>query len=349
MASLESIPPDQRALLQLVLAQDRGYDEIAKLLSIDRVGVRERALEAFDALGPRTPVAAQQRALVTDYLLGQLPSRVSEEVHARLAESADERGWARAVAAELAPMASRPLPEIPPGPSGAESEPGLADEPDFASAGEPEPGARESERDRAPEPESAVAQSEQPAPAATSRSGPGAPKPAGAAPSARSGGCILLALGALIVVVVVVVAVATSGSGTKHTPSKAARPASTSTAPARAPVLGRIALVPFARGSKALGAAIVLRQAGNDVIVLEAQGLAPTRNFLYAVWLYSSGSENEFVGFVHERVGADGKLSTRGTLPANVARYRQLLVTVETQAQPHGPGSVVLHGALKLT
>ncbi len=63
MASLDSLPPDQRAVLQLVLQRGRSYDDIAQLLSIDRAAVRDRALAAFDALGPQTrvpmPIAAR--------------------------------------------------------------------------------------------------------------------------------------------------------------------------------------------------------------------------------------------------------------------------------------------------
>jgi hypothetical protein len=42
MATIESLPADQRAVLQLVLQRGRTYDEIARLLSIDRAGVRAR-------------------------------------------------------------------------------------------------------------------------------------------------------------------------------------------------------------------------------------------------------------------------------------------------------------------
>ena len=56
MASLESLPADQRAVLQLVLQRGRSYDDIATLLSIDRAAVRQRALSALDALGPQTGV-----------------------------------------------------------------------------------------------------------------------------------------------------------------------------------------------------------------------------------------------------------------------------------------------------
>ena len=116
MASLDSLPADQRAVLDLVLQRGRSYDDIARLLAIDRAAVRARALAAFDAIGPDTGLAPESRALITDYLLGQLPDRVAEQTHDRLAESPYERAWARVLASELGPLASNPLPEIPDGP-----------------------------------------------------------------------------------------------------------------------------------------------------------------------------------------------------------------------------------------
>ncbi len=120
MASLETLPDDQRAVLQMVLGRGRGYEEIGKMLSIDRAGVRDRALAALDALGPETGVPDLQRHLITDYLLGQLPGPVAEQTRERLASSPTERAWARVVASELAPLASKPLPEIPSAPAEAE-------------------------------------------------------------------------------------------------------------------------------------------------------------------------------------------------------------------------------------
>jgi len=113
MAGLDTLPPDQRAVLQLVLQRGRSFDEIAQMLSIDRAAVRDRALAALDALGPQTRVPAERRALITDYLLGQLPPRVAEITRGQLASSPADRAWARVLAAELAPLAAAPLPEIP--------------------------------------------------------------------------------------------------------------------------------------------------------------------------------------------------------------------------------------------
>ena len=55
MATLDSLPADQRAVLQLVLRRGRSYDEIARLLSIDRAAVRERALERASTRSARRP------------------------------------------------------------------------------------------------------------------------------------------------------------------------------------------------------------------------------------------------------------------------------------------------------
>src|SRR5581483_10871077 len=113
MASLDSLPPDQRAVLQLVMQRGRSYDDIAKLLSIDRAGVRDRARHALDALGPQSWVPDDRRGLITDYLLGQLAPLEADDVHSQLGESASERAWARVVASELRPLATQGLPDIP--------------------------------------------------------------------------------------------------------------------------------------------------------------------------------------------------------------------------------------------
>src|ERR1700757_568460 len=115
MGSLETLSPDQRAVLDLVLQRGRSYDDIARLLAIDRAAVRARALAAFDELGPDTGIAAESRALIADYLLGQLPERVAEQTRERLARSPYQRGGARVVPSELGSMAAEPLPEIPDG------------------------------------------------------------------------------------------------------------------------------------------------------------------------------------------------------------------------------------------
>ena len=326
MASLETLPPDQRAVLQLVLQRGRGYDDIARMLSIDRAGVRERALQAFDALGPQTRVPPERRALITDYLLGQLPERVTEQTRDRLGESASERAWARVLAAELAPLASSPLPEIP------------------VDSGREEAVATRARKEPAVEEEETVAPDyglREPEAEAAER------------PTSRRGGALLLGLGALAVVVaVVVVIIASSGTSKKHTASTTAKIPSTST-PATttngAQLIAQVNLVSPAGGKKSAGVAQVIRQGANTGLVIVAQGVPPnTSHDAYAVWLYNSPSDSHILGFVNPGVKTNGKLQTAGVLPGNASHYKQLLVTLETQAKPTAPGKIVLQGAINL-
>ncbi len=113
MSTLDSLPGDQRAVLQLVLGKGRGYTEIAGMLSLDPGAVRARAVAAARTLVPPTSAPPGMADLVVDYLLGQLDTDGVERAMALLADSPGERAWARAVAASLAPLARVPLPEIP--------------------------------------------------------------------------------------------------------------------------------------------------------------------------------------------------------------------------------------------
>lgn len=333
MATLDSLPADQRAVLQLVLQRGRGYDQIAQMLSIDRAGVRDRALAAFDALGPQTRVEAGRRALITDYLLGQLPPRVAEDTREHLARSASERAWARVLASELASLAPEGLPEIPAEAADAEPErereprltpaaaPTIADEPPVAPR---DPGVRLPRPPRA--------------------------RPARPRPRSRFGGAILLAGGSAIVLLIVIVVIASSGSSSKHTtststPSTGASTPTTSTTGAR--VVAQINLVPASGTSKAAGIAEILKQGANDGIAIVAQNIPPnTKHNAYAVWLYNSPTDSHILGFVNPGVGANGRLSTAGGLPANAGHFKQLIVTMETQANPRVPGQIILQGTL---
>jgi hypothetical protein len=331
MSSIEGLPPDQRAVLELVLRRGRTYDEIAQLLSIDRAGVRERALAALDALGPHTGVAAERRALITDYLLGALPSRVADDVREHIGNSPSERAWARVVASELGSIASDPLPEIPV---------------EFASraqaleppaAVEPAPATRKPSRQREP-----------------SRRGPRQPREPREPRSSRTGGAVLLAAGAAVVIAVVLVLVLSGGGGKKNT-SAAARsststqPKTSTTSKSGTQVIAQINLKPPTGGAKPVGIAEVLREQGKTGIAIVAQGLVPNTKKppnAYAVWLYNSPSDSRILGFVNPAVGTSGRLQTAGGLPTNASHFQKLLVTLESQSNPKSPGTIVLEGTL---
>ena len=115
MSRIDDLAPDQRAVLQLLLRQGKSYEELAQMLRIDADGVRERAAAALDSLGPRdgAPLAAERKADITDYLLGQQSAARRQSTREYLEGSAAGRGWARVVAGELRPLAGDSLPEVP--------------------------------------------------------------------------------------------------------------------------------------------------------------------------------------------------------------------------------------------
>ena len=338
MGSLETLSPDQRAVLDLVLQRGRSYDDIARLLAIDRAAVRARALAAFDELGPDTGIAPESRALITDYLLGQLPERVAEETRERLANSPYERAWARVLASELAPMASQPLPAIP---DGTRSTTAGTTAPAEATPARP-----------ADEPAGRGARASKPRDAR--------PRRLSDRPTSRRGGAILLGVGALVVVAVVVILIAILGGGSPstHTSSSAAASgtttagasgtSTTSTTGSNAQVVAQTNLNPPAGStSAAKGVAFVVKEGNAYGIVIEAAHVPPNSHNAYAAWLYNSPTDAYRIGFVSPLVGKSGQLQVGSPLPANAGHFKQLLLTLETESNPKSPGTIVLEGPFK--
>src|ERR1700732_1341335 len=141
MSRLEALPPDQRATLSLLLGQRKTYAEVSALLSIDERTIHARAQSALAMLAPREAreLAAERREDIGDYLLGQ-QERMADRLATRtyLGASEPARAWAGAIAQEIAPLASSPLPEIPA--ASTESSAGAA-EPPAPSSSRPAGGA----------------------------------------------------------------------------------------------------------------------------------------------------------------------------------------------------------------
>jgi Sigma-70, region 4 len=341
MGSLDTLPHDQRAVLELVLQRGRSYDDLAQLLGIDRAAVRARALAAFDALGPDTGLADESRALITDYLLGQLPARVAEETRDRLASLPYERAWARVLASELEQVAGQPLPEIPDRSTAARTPPAQP----VPTVGDGRGVAGGAARARPRE------------------GGPRRPPRLSDRPSSRLGGAIMLGVGALIVGALVVVLIAVlGGSSGKRSPStgsgastgnSAGTTTSTSTAStsaSRAHVVAQSNLNPPPGGSsRAKGVAFVVKAATAYGIIIDASHVAPNNHNAYAAWLSNSSTDAYRLGFVSPAVGKSGQLEVGSGLPTNAGHYKQLLLTVETQSNPTSPGPIVLQGPFSLT
>jgi Sigma-70, region 4 len=323
MPAIESLPPEQRAVLSLVLKQGKTYAEIATLLGIDETAVRERAHAALGALGPSegTPPPPQRRAAVSDYLLGQQPDDDARRTREYLASSASGRAWARVVAGALRPLGDGAVPEIPS--SAALSSP--------------------------PSPAQAATEAKAPAPTATPE--PSQVAPAAAAPAAparglrtarssrRAGAALLAVVGAGLIALIVVLV---TGGSSKHKPA-ARLTSTTSTTPQ---IVGQINLTSPSGGRGTIGFGLLVAQGNQLALELQAQGLPPTsRSFAYGVWLYNSHTSAEAVGSAPP-VGKNGRLSAIAALPANTANYRALIVTRETNSRPTRPGPIVLSGPL---
>jgi hypothetical protein len=336
MTRLDDLPPDQRAALSLLLSQGKAYVEVAELLHIGERTVHDRAHAALAMLAPREAreLTPERRVEIGDYLLGQ-SAGLAERLRARslLDDSPAARAWATAVAAELEPLASGPLPEVPdqPGPAeGASASPAQAPE-------EPPPPPR--------------------VPVGAARSGgsdrPSRPSGARAAqlPSSRVGGAIVLAL--IAAVVVVVVLLTSGGSAHNHARSNGASASATSatssgssTTP-RASETKRLTLTSPDPTSKSLGVAAVLQEGSTYAFYLAAERLPPSHGFFYAVWLYNSPSSFEALS-KSPPVGSNGRLQGGSLLPSNAANYHQMIVTRETSERPTTPGPIVLRGSFGL-
>ena len=318
MSRIDALPADQKSVLQLLLRQGKGYDDLSGLLRLDVGEVRSRAHDALDALGPGAGgVPAPRRKEIADWLLGQQGPDEAAATRAFIDGSPAARAWAQAVASELEPLAGDRLPEIP-----------ANGVPSAAAA------ARPSE------------------PAAGADAAAGAPTPFAPAPSAaprvsRRGGAALIA-GALavIAVVLVLVLVVFNGDDGKDNAKNAADTTATTTQ-SQPKVQAQVNLTPpeDAPAKKALAIVQIVDVNGQEAVNAVSQGLPSTSKAAYGIWVYSSPSQAKLIGGFDKKDN-NGHLVYQGALPKgfDVTSYNEILVTRETKGNPTRPGRVYLRG-----
>jgi hypothetical protein len=319
MARLDELAPDQRAVLQLLLKQDKTYEELASLLRIDADAVRERAIGALEALGPRVgaDLDEDRRAEIADYLLGQQSASGRQDTRELLEDSAPGRAWARAVAAELRPVAGDLLPDIPA--EGAEVDEAF--------------GALSARQARRAEAET------------SSRRG-----------GLLLLGALALAIAGVIILLATSGGSSSSsssdsvgGSSLNTTPPTSSTTSTTSTQPS---ITAQVNLVPpGGTPANRLGVARLLEQNGQRVLAVDAQGLPPnTPRLAYGMWVTGGPTGQSFLGYPQSAVAKNGRLAFAAALSTDITKYKTLLLTRESataKTLPKSPGQIVLSGAIK--
>jgi hypothetical protein len=107
----DTLAPDQRAVLELVLRQGRSYGELSELLEIPERNVRERADAGLRALAGE-PAAGVDSGRIADWLLGQQPGAEADRTRAAVAANPPARDWAAAAAEHLRELGGT-IPEVP--------------------------------------------------------------------------------------------------------------------------------------------------------------------------------------------------------------------------------------------
>jgi len=339
MTPLDTLAPDQRAVLELVLRQGRSYGELSELLAIPERDVRARADAGLRALAGE-PASGVDSGRIADWLLGQQPDAEAERTRAAVARSRDAREWAANAAERLGELGGT-MPAVP-----------AADDP---SRGDDAPSAPPAPRPRPLRGEDSPA-GPRPRPLRGDDS-PAAPRPrpardgAAAAPrSSRLGGAILIGVVALLVGATLLWIFVLRDD---EEPA-ATTPAATATATPTAQAGNDIPL----RGtgdSQAQGLMrLARREDGAVQFAIAAQNVPPNEGReVYAVWLTREGGRPRRLGFAQAPVGEDGILTTGGPqqgdedkFPQWFATYEKILITRETDAKARRPGPAVLEGTL---
>jgi hypothetical protein len=314
MSRLEALPADQKSVLQLLLRQGKGYDDLSGLLRLDASEVRSRAYDALDTLGPGAGgLSADRRHAISDWLLGQQGPDEAAATRAFVDGSPAGLVWAHGVARELEPLAGDRLPELP-------AEGAVTEMPAPAAAGEDAPT-------------------------------PFAMAPSAAPRVSRRGGALLIGGVLAAIAVAVVLVLVLTGGDDKKADSTASQAANTTSTAAQPKVRAQINLTPPKNGpaKKALAIVQIVDVSGQSAINAVSQGL-PTSNkkAAYGIWVYNSPTQAKLVGGF-DKQDNNGHLVFQGALPKdlNLASYKEILVTLETSGSPTKPGKIYLRGAIQ--
>jgi hypothetical protein len=341
MTPLDTLAPDQRAVLELVLRQGRSYGELSELLGIPERDVRARADAGLRALAGEA-AAGVDTGRIADWLLGQQPDAEADRTRGAVARSGAARGWAATAAERLRELGGAAVPDVPPGDDDAALPAPVAARPRPSGSDEPVAARPRPLRDGAPAAEPVAAR---PRPLREDA-------PAAAAPrSSKLGGAVLI--GVLVLIVGGLIAFVVTRGDDEEPATPAAEATATPTATATA--TGNDIVLQGTGNSKAAGLMRLIRGDDDKVrFAIAAQNVPANKNReVYAVWFTQAGGKPRRLGFAQTQVGKNGVLTTGGPqkgdedeFPRWFATYDKILVTRETSATATKPGPAVLEGTL---
>jgi len=339
MTPLDTLAPDQRAVLELVLRQGRSYGELSELLAIPEREVRARADAGLRALAGE-PAAGVDSGRIADWLLGQQPAAEAERTRAAVARSDEARAWAATAADRLGELGGA-MPSVPAADGAARAAAPSADR-----AAPPADRPPSGDRPAAPRPRPLRDGAAAPLPRPSRGDGAALPR------SSRLGGAILIGVVALLVAATLLWIFVLRDDDEE--PAATTPPAATAT-PSAPGATGNDIVLQGAGGSQAQGLMrLVRREDGTVQFAIAAQNVPPNEGReVYAVWFTREGGRPRRLGFAQTPVGQDGILTTGGPqqgdedrFPTWFATYEKVLVTRETDGEAKRPGPAVLEGTL---
>lgn len=374
MATLDQLPPDRRAIIELVLRQGQSYSDLAGMLGMPESRVRTYAREALSSLAPRATerVDSEWLGQVADYVLGQQVGPQAKATRAHIRRSEPARMWAlsmldslsdlfragsepeipgadgktagRAGRTATAPLAPSTREAKPPAertrPPRPHPEPTPPKEAERIGEGEAE---RTREREADLDREGEARRTKAPARAARRLLRPEDDE--GRRRRLAAVGAAGVAAVGLVVGLLFLVGILGGGEEEAAPPAADTGEEAGQPPPADAPdVLADFALEPVG-GGEGMGEAVIAAEQDQPLLIVRAQ-LPPTGgNEAYEVWLYND--QEDAVSLGAQVTDQEGNFQGAGPLPDDFEQYRSIDVSLEERdGDPAHSGDSVLRGRI---
>jgi hypothetical protein len=327
MATFDQLAADQRAIIEIVLRQDRSYEQIGEMLDLPPARVRELARDALAELAPHTAdlVDPQWRGQIADYVLGQQAGPEAQATRGHLKRSEPARIWAYSLLDALNdffPEGRRP--DIPVGEAGARAP-----------------------RSRAATPSNGEGPAVESTPRRTRTRTPGELSPG--ARTALMRRRVVGGLGLVVVLALLIFGGLKLFGGDDN--SKKASTPKTSTAAAAAAaagqgqVIAQAILAPIGKSFKGTGVAAVYTSSNQALAIVRAKLPPSTGKNKYVLWLYNS--EKQLTPLAADKTDKNGNFQGAAALPDGWQNFKFFDVTYQaTSGKNVGHGTSVMRGPL---